>query len=512
MLFHIHTYGCQMNVRDSEAVGALLEARGHTRAPDEEAADIIVVNTCSVRAKAEDKAMGKLGLLCASKRERPHRIVGVMGCMAQRMATELFRTIPALDFVVGTRATALVPEAVERVARGERHVCLVGQADAPQQLSTAIDDHRQPSTDPEQAPRPSLRGGAARTQAPPPSLRGDAARTQALPPSLRGDAPEGQGGVSRADVVTAHEPGAISAFVTILLGCERKCAYCIVPSVRGSEYSRPGADVVREVRAVVEDGARDVTLLGQSVMRYGIRTPVWPEGHESPMGFTEPLPRLFEAIATEVPALRRIRFTSGHPSGVTPELVRAMRDIPALCAHIHLPVQSGSDRVLAVMGRGYTRAGYLEAVARLREAVPDIAITTDVIVGFPGETEEDFQLTRSLLEEAAVDNAFVFKYSPRPGTRSSLWPDDVSPEEKARRNQILLEDQDVRGQRLNDAWIGREVEVLAEGPSLRNAERWAGRSPQNKIVIFAPPSGLRPGDFVRVRIDSAQPQTLYGSV
>ena len=281
--------------------------------------------------------------------------------------------------------------------------------------------------------------------------------------------------------------------------------------MRGSEYSRPGADVVREVREVVESGARDVTLLGQSVMRYGVRTPVWPADHESPMGFAEPLPRLFEAIAREVPVLRRIRFTSGHPSGVTPELVRAMRDIPALCHHIHLPVQSGSDRILAAMGRGYTRAGYLEAVARLRAAVPDIAITTDVIVGFPGETDEDFELTRSLLEEATVDNAFVFKYSPRPGTRSALWPDDVTPEEKARRNQVLLADQDVRGQRLNDAWIGREVEVLAEGPSLRNAERWAGRSPQNKIVVFAPLSGLRPGDFVRVRIDSAQPQTLYGT-
>ena len=464
MLFHIHTYGCQMNVRDSEAVGALLEERGHARAPDEDAADIVVVNTCSVRAKAEDKAMGKLGLLCASKRERPRRIVGVMGCMAQRMADELFRSFPTLDFVVGTRATALVPEAVERAARGERRVSLVGGADETKHRDFGIPDFR------------------------------DFASAE-----------------TRADVVTAHEPGAIATFVTILLGCERKCAYCIVPTVRGTEYSRPGADVVREVRKVVESGARDVTLLGQSVMRYGIRTTVWPADYESPMGFAEPLPRLFEAIAREVPALRRIRFTSGHPSGVTPELVRAMRDIPALCPHIHLPVQSGSDRILATMGRGYTRAGYLEAVARLREAVPDIAITTDVIVGFPGETAEDFELTRTLLEEAAVDNVFVFKYSPRPGTRSSLWPDDVSPEEKARRNQVLLEDQDVRGQRLNDAWIGREVEVLAEGPSLRNAERWAGRSPQNKIVVFAPPSGLCPGDFVRVRIDSAQPQTLYGT-
>ena len=228
------------------------------------------------------------------------------------------------------------------------------------------------------------------------------------------------------------------------------------------------------------------------------------------MGFTEPLPRLFEAIHAAVPSLRRIRFTSGHPSGVTPELVRAMAEIPSVCAHLHLPVQSGSDRILAAMGRGYTRAEYLESVARLRAAVPDIAITTDVIVGFPGETEEDFEQTSTLLEEAAVDNVFVFKYSPRPGTRSSLWPDDVSDAEKMRRNQQLLAEQDRRGLAINERWIGRTVEVLAEGPSLRNRERWAGRSSQNKIVVFDPVPGIAVGDFVQVEITEAQPQTLHG--
>ena len=459
MKYHIHTYGCQMNVRDSEAVGALLEQRGIARAESEDDADIVIVNTCSVREKAEDKAFGKLGLLCASKRERPGRVIGVMGCMAQRIANGLFKRLPALDFAVGTRATALVPDAVEQALAGRRRICLVGGAD----------------------------------------------KNSESPKVRESESP----GV-RADIVTAHEPGAVSAFVTILLGCERKCAYCIVPTVRGAEYSRPGADVVREVAEVAATGARDVTLLGQSVMRYGIRTPVWPESHVSPMGFTEPLPRLFEAIHAAVPSLRRIRFTSGHPSGVTPELVRAMTEIPSVCPHLHLPVQSGSDRILAAMGRGYTRAEYLESVARLRAAVPDIAITTDVIVGFPGETEEDFEQTSTLLEEAAVDNVFVFKYSPRPGTRSSLWPDDVSDAEKMRRNQQLLAEQDRRGLAINERWIGRTVEVLAEGPSLRNRERWAGRSPQNKIVVFDPVPGIAVGDFVQVEITEAQPQTLHG--
>lgn len=455
MKYHIHTYGCQMNERDSEAVGALFESRGIGRAETEDEADIVLVNTCSVRAKAEDKAMGKLGLLCASKRERPSRIIGVMGCMAQRMEKELFRRLPGLNLVVGTRATALVPEAVERAMAGERKICLV------------------------EAPKVT----------------------------------EGAEAEARADVVTAHEPGALAQFVTILLGCERKCAYCIVPTVRGGEYSRPGADVVKEVAEVVRQGAKDVTLLGQSVMRYGIRgASVWPAEHESAMGFREPLPRLFEAVHQAVPELRRIRFTSGHPSGVTPELVRAMAEVPGVCPHLHLPVQSGSDRVLAVMGRGYTRAEYLEAVASLRTAVPDIAITTDVIVGFPGETEEDFEMTRTLLDEAKVDNVFVFKYSPRPGTRSALWPDDVSDEEKLRRNHVLLEDQDRRGRALNEAWVGRCVEVLVEGPSLRNKERWSGRSPQNKLVVFEPIPGLAVGDFVEVEITEARPQILHGEI
>jgi tRNA-2-methylthio-N6-dimethylallyladenosine synthase len=439
-----------MNVRDSEAVEALLEACGHERAASEAAADLVIVNTCSVRAKAEDKALGKLGLLCASKLERPERIVGVMGCMAQRLSAALFERVPQLDFALGTRAAAHLPSILARVRAGEG------------------------------------------------------------PCGDWGAAEEAAGEEDRGDVLTGHRPGLPQAFVTILLGCERRCSYCIVPDVRGSEYSRPARSVLDEVRRVVEAGAREVTLLGQSVMRYGLKGGVWPVDTHSALDFTEPLPRLFEAMVRENAALRRIRFTSSHPAGVTPELVRAMAEIPALCPHLHLPVQSGSDRVLARMGRGYTRDAYRRAVERLRQALPDLALTTDVIVGFPGETEEDFRQTAALLEETGMDNAFIFKYSPRPGTRAAAWEDDVPDEEKMRRNQVLLAEQDRRGLARNERWIGRTVEVLAEGVSLRNRQRWSGRSPQNKIVVFEPRRPIAAGDFVSVRVTAARPQTLQG--
>ena len=269
--------------------------------------------------------------------------------------------------------------------------------------------------------------------------------------------------------------------------------------------------VLAEVRALAAQGCPEITLLGQSVNSYGRKNAVWPEDYQSPGGYAEPLPRLLEAVSA-VPGVRRIRFTSGHPSGCTVELARAMAEVPGVCDHLHLPVQSGSDAVLRRMRRGYTAEGYLAAVRLLRAAVPTLALTSDVIVGFPGETEEDFEATRSLMDAAGFDNTFIFKYSPREGTPAADWVDDVPPDEKMRRNQILLEDQDRRGQALNDVLVGREVEVLAEGPSLRNKERWAGRSSTNKIVIFDPSGNVKVGDIVPVRIERAGPQVLYGTV
>ena len=301
--------------------------------------------------------------------------------------------------------------------------------------------------------------------------------------------------------------------MTILVGCDNRCSYCIVPDVRGHEYSRPAREIVAEVRALAAHGVKEVCLLGQSVLRYGVRNPAWDATDaSSPGGYTEAFPRLLEAVAS-IPGIERVRFTSAHPRGCTDELVRVYREFPQVCRHLHLPVQSGSDRLLAEMGRRYTRAEYLAAVAKLRALDPEFAVTTDVIVGYPGETEEDFEATRSLMDEAGFDNSFIFKYSPRPGTRSARLPDDVPTAEKERRDQILLADQERRGQARNEKLVGTVRDVLAEGPSKRNANRWSGRDGGNRIVVWdraADEGPLAPGTRVRVRILEAHPQTLIG--
>ena len=393
-----------MNVRDSEAVEALLLAAGHERASSEKEAELVLVNSCTVRQKAEEKAIGKAGNLIAAG-----KVVGMMGCAVKRLGPELFKRLPKLSFAV-----------------------------APGELLKI----------------PYVNGG---------------------------------------DPLAAHVNTGFQAFVTVMTGCDNCCSYCIVPKTRGHEYSRPADDIVREVACLAGRGVKEVTLLGQSVLRY--------------KGFPQLLRRL-----QEVDGLERIRFTSAHPKGCTDELIAVYRDCPKVCRHLHLPVQSGSDRVLAEMGRRYTRAEYLEAVDRLRALDPEFAVTTDVIVGYPGETEEDFELTRSLMDEAGFDNSFVFKYSPRLGTRSAALPDDVPTEEKERRDQVLLADQEARGQVRNDRLVGSVREVLAEGPSKRNKSRWAGRDGGNRIVCWDESGACEIGSCVRVRIKEAHPQVLIGEV
>ena len=402
MRFLIHTYGCQMNVRDSEAVEALLIEAGHEKVATEAEAELVIVNSCTVRQKAEEKAIGKAGNLIADG-----KIVGMMGCAVKRLGDGLFKKLPKLAFAV-----------------------------APGELLKI----------------PYVKGG---------------------------------------DPLAAHADTGFQAFVTVMTGCDNCCSYCIVPKVRGHEYSRPADEIVREVECLAARGVKEVTLLGQSVLRY--------------KGFPQLLRRL-----QEVGGLERIRFTSAHPKGCTDELVAVYRDCPKVCRHLHLPVQSGSDRVLAEMGRRYTREEYLAAVAKLRAFDPEFSVTTDVIVGYPGETEEDFEATRTLMDEAGFDNAFIFKYSPRPGTRSAALPDDVTTEEKERRDQVLLADQERRGQARNDRLGGTVREVMAEGPSKRNAARWAGRDGGNRIVVWNADGSDCVGDLVKLRITEAHPQILIG--
>ena len=439
MKFHIHTYGCQMNVRDSEAVESLLLAAGHEKAVGEDDAELVIVNSCTVRQKAEEKAVGKAGNLIAAK-----KLTGLMGCAVKRLGADIFKKLPKLDFAVGPRALGLIPK--------------------------ILADGRFPRLE--------------------------------LGEDMMGEA------------LAAHTSGGFQAFVTVLVGCDNRCSYCIVPDVRGHEYSRPAREIVAEVRSLAAHGVREVCLLGQSVLRYGMRNAAWDESDAtSPGGYKEPFPRLLEAIAS-IPGISRIRFTSAHPKGCTDELVRAYREFPQVCRHLHLPVQSGSDRVLADMGRRYTRAEYLAAVKKLRDFDAEFAITTDVIVGYPGETEADFEETRSLMEEASFDNAFVFKYSPRPGTRSAALPDDVPVAEKERRDQVLLADQELRGQRRNDSLVGTVREVMVEGPSKRNKSRLSGRDGGNRIVVWDDAEGVSAnvGDVVRVEIIEAHPQILIGKI
>lgn len=402
MKFLVHTYGCQMNVRDSEAVEALLIASGHEKVRDEREAELVIVNSCTVRQKAEEKAIGKAGNLIADG-----KIVGMMGCAVKRLGDELFAKLPKLAFAV-----------------------------APGELLKI----------------PYIKGG---------------------------------------DPLAAHTGSGFQAFVTVMTGCDNCCSYCIVPKVRGHEYSRPADDIVCEVKCLADRGVKEITLLGQSVLRYA--------------GF----PRLLRRLQ-EIEGLQRIRFTSAHPKGCTDELLSVYRDCPKVCRHLHLPVQSGSDRILREMGRHYTRAEYLAAVEKLHTLDPEFSVTTDVIVGYPGETEEDFELTRSLMDEAGFDNSFVFKYSPRPGTRSAALPDDVSTAEKERRDQVLLADQEARGLSRNNRLIGTVREVLVEGPSKRNAARWAGRDRGNRIVVWTPQSKDDRGSLVQVRINEAHAQILVG--
>ena len=412
-----------MNVRDSEAAEALLVQAGHEKAADEKDAELVIVNSCTVRQKAEEKAIGKAGNLIADG-----KIVGMMGCAVKRLGEDVFKRLPKLRFAVGPRAFDRIPEFV---ASGRRQLM-------------AIDGNRIPR------------------------------------------------GLDAHPVTRNSEPGtSFQAFVTVMIGCDNCCSYCIVPKTRGHEYSRPADDIVREVGCLAARGVKEVTLLGQSVLRY--------------RGFPQLLRRI-----QEIDGIERIRFTSAHPGGCTDELVAAYRDCPKVCRHLHLPVQSGSDRVLAEMGRRYTRAEYLAAVAKLRAFDPEFSVTTDVIVGYPGETEGDFERTRTLMDEAGFDNAFVFKYSPRPGTRSAALPDDVPTAEKERRNQVLLADQERRGQARNDRLVGTVREVMAEGPSKRNAARWSGRDGGNRIVVWNCDDSVHAGDLIKLRIVEAHPQILIG--
>jgi tRNA-2-methylthio-N6-dimethylallyladenosine synthase len=439
----IKTYGCQMNERDSEEVAALLQARGYRIVHDEDECDIMLLNTCSVRDLAEQKALGKAGRLAARTRQPPPFILGLIGCMAQNRGAELIDRLPDLDLIVGTQKFHQVPgyldqlRAAHEAGRPVAHTIVDVAEEAGSQ--NTIRDH----------------------------LLGE--RT-------------------------------VGAFVSIQQGCDMSCSFCIVPKTRGDERSRPPDDIVAECRELAGRGVREITLLGQIVTSYGRRD-------QARTGGRTPFVQLLERLQ-EIDGLARLRFTSPHPCGFKPDLVEAYGRLSKLCPYVHLPVQSGSNRILRAMNRPYTRERYLELVAALRAVRPDMHFSTDIIVGFPGETEVDFALTRDLFEAANYDMAYIFKYSTRTGTPAAAMPAQVPEEVKEERNQILLRLLERNSRRRNQALIGTVQEVLVEGPD-RKGWRYLGRTPGNRTVHFAGSAALI-GRLLPVRIERTTTSALYG--
>ncbi len=428
---YIRTFGCQMNVADSQQMAQLLapEYELTSRAED---ADLYLINTCAIRRKAEEKVKSLLGSLKFLKARNPRVILGVGGCVAQQEGERLLAAAPHLNLVFGTQAGRRLPELVRRAAGGRRLVDVQ------------------------------------------------------LEPGFR-ELPSRQ-----------WAQGTAQAMVTIMQGCDNFCTYCVVPYVRGREASREPAAVISEVSAFLAAGGVEVTLLGQNVNSYG-------RGLPQPITFTGLLRRLHG-----LPGLKRLRFATSHPRDLSAELIAAYGKLPALCEHLHLPVQSGSNRILAAMNRGYTREAYLEKVAHLRQSCPRIAISTDLIVGFPGETEADFADTLDLMREAAFDQAFSFKYSLRPQTRAAGLPDQVPEPVKTERLTRLQALQDELTLAAHARLVGRVAEVLVEGLSKRDPAQLCGRLRTNQVVNFTGPRELL-GCLTAVAITEAQPHSLKGS-
>ena len=435
---YIETYGCQMNVADSEVVASVMRMAGYEPCESLDTADAVFLNTCSVRDNAEQKIIHRLEALNALRRKGRRLIVGVLGCMAERVKEGLLNEHGA-DLVAGPDAYLTLPDLVAQAEAGHKAMNI--------ELSTT-ETYR--------------------------------------------------------DVVPERYCGSrISGFVSIMRGCNNFCHYCIVPYTRGRERSRDVQSILREVADLSERGYKEVTLLGQNVNSYCHL----PEGGEE--GERVDFPALLRLVARAVPHMR-IRFSTSHPKDMSDETLQVIADEPNVCRHIHLPVQSGSNRILKLMNRKYTREWYLDRVAAIRRIVPDCGLSTDIFAGYCSETEEDHRESLSLMRECGYDSAFMFKYSERPGTYASRHlPDDVPEGEKVRRLEELIALQNELSAESNARCIGREYEVLIEGVSKRSREQLFGRTEQNKVVVFDR-NNHRPGELVRLRITEASSATLKG--
>ena len=437
---YIETYGCQMNVADSEVVASVMQMAGYETTEWLDEADAVFLNTCSVRDNAEQKIYHRLDALDAVRRKRP-LIIGVLGCMAERVKEDLLKNHHA-DLVAGPDAYLSLPDLVAQAETGHKAINI--------ELSTSE---------------------------------------------------------TYKDVVPRRLHGArIGGYVSIMRGCNNFCHYCIVPYTRGRERSRDVESILREVRDLRDRGFREVTLLGQNVNSY-----VRPTPDPSRAGGELKFPELLRMVAEEAPEMR-VRFTTSHPKDMSDETLQVIAEMPNVCKHIHLPVQSGSDRILKLMNRKYTREWYLDRVAAIRRIIPDCGLSTDIFVGYHSETEEDHQLSLSLMREVGYDSAFMFKYSERPGTYASKHlPDDVPEEEKIRRlNELIALQTEISAQQ-NKKDEGKEFDVLIEGFSKRSREQLMGRTEQNKAVVM-PKAGHHIGETVKVRITGSTSATLLGEI
>ena len=440
--YFVRTFGCQMNEHDSERIAGLLEADGLRAVDRAEDADVVVLNTCTIRENADNKLYGHLGHLKSLKDARPGMQIAVGGCMAQSEQGNIQRRAPYVDAVFGTHNVAAATEVLRRSAvEGAPVMAILDEAEAGE-FPSAL-------------------------------------------PAVR-DLP-------------------YAAWVTIQIGCDNACAFCIVPAVRGKEISRPFDDIVAEVAGLAATGTVEVTLLGQNVNSYGRdltkRRPLFSE--------------LLRAVGA-IDGIRRVRYTSPHPKDLRPETIAAMAEVDTVCEHLHYPLQSGSDRILAAMHRGYTAERYLTKLAAARQGVADLAVTTDIIIGFPGETEDDFVRTLEVAAEAEYDSAYLFQFSPRPGTEAARFEDRFVPAdviaERFDRLKLVVERSALRR---HTARIGRIEEVLVEGPSRKDADVVTGRTRQNKLVHFRVPAGHPPiviGSFADVRVTDAAPHHLKGEL
>jgi tRNA-2-methylthio-N6-dimethylallyladenosine synthase len=423
----LETYGCQMNVADSETMAGVLERGGMTLVDRPEDADAVLLNTCAIREHAEQRVIGRLGEFAHLKLTRPNLVVGIAGCMAQHLRQRLLGRSRVLDLVVGPDGYRHLPDLLRRAA-GE------------------------PVSE------------------------------------VRLDRDETYG-----DLEPKRAPG-VRAWITAQRGCDKFCTYCVVPYTRGRERSLPLADLIEQVRTAVAQGFREVVFLGQTVNSY----------HDGTHDFADLL-----RATDQIEGLLRIRYTSPHPSDMSERVIAALVECDRVCKHVHLPLQSASDSQLRAMNRTYSMTEYRAVVARLRSAMPRLGLSTDIIVGFPGESPEDFEATAAYLRETRFDSAFLFKYSARPDTRAFRWPETVTEEEKGRRLSALIELQHEVSAQVNDRWIGREVEVLVESTARKNPAQLYGKSDEFKTVVFAN-DGTPPGTLRKVRIVGATPITLLG--